>query len=128
MADVVQHADLPSQRDFEILESLRLLVRIASGLHHRLMRVLDRIDVFVETFLQHFRLAGFYRVTGKAQQDFGNVDIGFRAIDGIGESDLVCLFLFGGVRGVYRLDLGGAVRIAQELRATTISIRRSRFE
>src|SRR5213594_1682284 len=55
-ADVVQLPDLPAQGDLEILKTLGLPVRVPAGLDHRLMRILDRGDVFVEALFHSFQV------------------------------------------------------------------------
>jgi hypothetical protein len=83
-SQVVEDANLPPQRDFELLKAFWFLVRIASGLHHRLMRFTDRIDVLGQAPAQHFRFLRLYRIAGKAEQDFGYANTSLRTIDGIG--------------------------------------------
>ena len=94
VSKIVQHPNLPPQSNFQILEPLGLPVRVATGFHHCLMRVTNRVDIFIQALAQHFRFACFYRVIGKTQQDFRNGDIGLRSVDGIREStQLVSFFL-----------------------------------
>src|SRR5580692_5572092 len=42
-AKIVQHADLPAQGNFEILETAWLPVRVAPRFDHRLMRIMDGV-------------------------------------------------------------------------------------
>src|SRR6266446_1763658 len=79
-ADVVQLPDLPAQGDLEILKTLGLPVRVPAGLDHRLMRILDRGDVFVEALFHSFQVTVFHRIAEERQKNFRDFDFRLGAI------------------------------------------------
>src|SRR5213593_1345426 len=82
-ADVVQLPDLPAQGDLEIFKTLGLPVRVPAGLDHRLVRILDRGDVFVEALFHSFQVTVFHRIADKRQKNFRDFDFRLGAIHGI---------------------------------------------
>jgi len=83
MAQIIQHSDLPAQCNLEILEALRLSKRIAARFAHRLMRVLDGVDVLAQAPFKYFGFAGADGIASEAEEDFGYGDVGLGSIDWI---------------------------------------------